>query len=267
MTPNEFLRSGDSDAALDALQALVRKSPGDARLRIFLFQLLCIRGEWKRAVTQLKVCAELDKSAESMARAYREAIICEVYRERVFAGDKVPLVFGQPQEWVALMFEALKADAAGQVAQAADLRGRAFELAPATAGEVDGTRFEWIADADTRFGPLLEVLVNGKYYWMPFSAIRALRCDAPGDLRDAVWTAANLTLTTGGEVAALIPTRYPGTVAEGSAAERLARETRWVALAGDGYAGIGQRLLATDSGDVALMDLRVLRMDGTGDDG
>lgn len=39
MTPNEFLRSGDPDAALDALQALVRKSPGDARLRIFLFQL------------------------------------------------------------------------------------------------------------------------------------------------------------------------------------------------------------------------------------
>lgn len=267
MTPTELLRAGDPDAALEALQALVRKSPGDAKLRIFLFQLLCIRGEWKRAVAQLKVCAELDKSAEPMAQAYREAIICEVYRERVFAGDKTPLVFGQPQEWVALMFEALKADAAGQAAQAGDLRGRAFELAPTTSGEIDGTRFEWVADADTRFGPLLEVLVNGKYYWMPFSAIRAVRCDPPTDLRDAVWTAANLTLSTGGEVVAMIPTRYPATVAEGSAAERLARATRWTALAGDGYAGIGQRLLATDTGDVALMDLRVLRLDGAGDDG
>lgn len=267
MTPNEFLRSGDSDAALDALQALVRKSPGDARLRIFLFQLLCIRGEWKRAVTQLKVCAELDKSAESMARAYREAIICEVYRERVFAGDKTPLVFGEPQEWVALMFEALKADAAGQAGRAADLRASAFEQAPVTAGQINDSHFEWVADADTRFGPLLEVLVNGKYYWMPFTAIGTLRCDAPADLRDAVWMPASLTLTTGGEVAALIPTRYPGTLATGSAQERLARATSWVALAGDGYAGLGQRVLATDGGDVPLMDLRVLRMDGAGGDG
>ena len=55
------------------------------------------------------------------------------------------------------------------------------------------------ASLDLRLGPVLEVIVNGKYYWMPFAAIATLRCDPPQDLRDSVWTAANLTLHNGGE--------------------------------------------------------------------
>ena len=43
-----------------------------------------------------------DPTALTMAQTYREAIICEVYREKVFAGEKAPLDFGEPQEWLAL---------------------------------------------------------------------------------------------------------------------------------------------------------------------
>ncbi len=57
-----------------------------------------------------------------MAQTYREAIICEVYREKVFAGEKEPLIFGEPQEWVALLIEALKLLAQGRPAEAAQLR-------------------------------------------------------------------------------------------------------------------------------------------------
>lgn len=261
MTPQDLLRSGDLAGAMDALTAQVRKEPGDARLRVFLFQMLCIRGEWKRAVQQLKVCAELDPKAETMARAYREAILAEAFREQVFAGRKRPLVFGQPQEWMALLIEALALDAAGKGAEAAALRGRAYDAAPAARGQIDGQPFAWIADADTRLGPVLEVVMNGKYYWMPFTALSALRMDPPADLRDAVWMPANLTLATGGEQVALIPTRYPGTVASGDAAAMLARVTRWQDIGHDGFAGIGQRLLATDAGELPLMDLRALIID------
>lgn len=259
--PRDLLKASDVDGALHALQEQVRARPADAKLRIFLFQLLCVTGDWKRAVTQLKLCAELDPVAATMAQAYREAIICEVFREKVFAGAKDPLIFGQPQDWVALLVEALKALAAGDAARAAELRERAFAAAPAVPGEVNGTRFDWIADADTRLGPILEVIVNGRYFWMPFSAIAALRVEAPTDLRDAVWTAGNLTLHNGGEFVVLIPTRYPGTPAEGDGTARLARSTTWVDAGGGGFRGIGQRLLATDQGDTPLMDLRVLRMD------
>lgn len=261
----ELLKAGDIEGTLAALQAQVRASPADAKLRIFLFQLLCVMGDWKRAITQLKLCAEMDASALPMAQTYREAIICEVYREKVFAGEKDPLLFGEPQEWAALLVEAVKALAQGRTAEAAELRARAFDAAPAAAGEINGDRFDWIADADMRLGPMLEIIVNGKYFWMPFSKIGTLRCDPPADLRDAVWTAANLTLHNGGELVALIPTRYVGTTVAGDAAAKLARATHWADVGADTWLGSGQRLLTTDLGDVALMDLRTLRMDAAAD--
>lgn len=260
MQAEEMLRAGDPDGALAALQGAVRADAANANLRIFLFQLLCVLGDWKRAIAQLKVSAELDPSATPMAQTYREAIICEVYREKVFAGEKDPLIFGEPQEWTALMGEALKALAAGQSERAAEMRARAFDAAPAAPGQIDGQDFEWIADADMRLGPLLEVIVNGRYFWMPFTAIRHAAFEPPADLRDAVWTPATVTLANGGEIVALIPTRYAGTTRKGSAAAKLARATDWEDLGSDVFAGIGQRLLATDQGDHAMMDVRALTL-------
>jgi len=257
----DLLKANDVAGALHALQDQVRAKPADARLRVFLFQLLCVTGDWKRAITQLKLCAELDPAATTMAQAYREAIICEVFREKVFSGDKEPLIFGQPEDWIALLVEALKTDARGDPEKAAMLRERAFAEAPAASGEVNGTPFEWIADADMRLGPVLEVIINGRYFWMPFSAISTLRVEAPTDLRDSVWTAGNLTLQNGGEFVTLIPTRYPGTPAEGDGAAQLARATTWTDVGRDAFRGTGQRILATDQGDIPLMDLRALRMD------
>jgi type VI secretion system protein ImpE len=262
--PTDLLRDGDVDGALAALQALVRADPANARLRIFLFQLLCVLGDWKRAVNQLKICAEMSADAVPMAQTYREAIICEVYREKVFAGEKLPLVFGEPQGWIALLIESLGALAAGRTGDAATLRSRAFDEAPATPGEADGTHFDWIADADTRLGPVLEAVIDGKYYWLPFNRLSALRLDAPVDLRDAVWMPASLTFANGGEKVALIPTRYAGTTGAGTPGEKLARATSWRDLGDDAFAGLGQRLLSTDGADLALMDVRSVLFEPAG---
>lgn len=260
MTAAELIRRGDPDAALSALQAEIRANAADKSKRIFLFQLLAVQGDWDRAIRQLKVAAEMDPAAVPMAQTYREGIICEVYREKVFAGEKDPLVFGEPQEWVALLIEALKVQAAGRVAEAATLRAKAFDAAPAVSGQLNGAPFEWVADADMRLGPVLEVVVNGRYFWMPFNQIGSITAEAPADLRDCVWTPVNITLRNGGDIVALIPTRYSGTSTHGSPAERLSRATRWVDTGAETYQGIGQRLLATDAGDTALMDLRSLEM-------
>lgn len=262
MTANatDHLRAGDLSGALAALQAEVRARPEDAKLRIFLFQLLCVLGDWQRAVAQLKVCAQLDPEAVTMAQTYREAIVCEVFREKVFAGEKEPLIFGAPQEWTVLLVQALGALARGQVTEAADLRARAFDDAPATPGTLGDTDFEWIADADMRLGPVLEIIINGRYTWMPFGLLAAIRAEPPADLRDSVWMPVELTLQNGGEFVGLIPTRYPGTVAEGSDAEKLARATSWQDGGADTFTGLGQRLLATDAGDTGLMDLRHLQL-------
>jgi len=273
MRAEDYLKSGDLDAALEALQQDIRANAADAKLRIFLFQLLSVIGNWKRAITQLKVSAELDPIAVTMAQTYREAIICEVYREKVFAGEKEALIFGEPQEWLALLIEAQKLLGAGKPDEAAQLRATAFDQAPAVSGEINGERFDWIADADMRLGPVLEVVINGRYFWLPFNAISSLTVEAPEDLRDAVWMPGTLTLPNGGEVVALIPTRYAGTVDSGDAAAMLSRATQWRDVGAETFVGIGQRLLATDAGDTAIMDLRSLKMDAppdaerSGDDG
>ncbi len=258
MTPEDHLKSGDLTATLTTLQDKVRSDPADAKLRIFLFQLLCVLGDWKRAIAQLKLSAELDPLALMMAQTYREGIICEVYREKVFKGEKAPMVFGEPEPWLALLIEAQKLLATGKTAEAAQLRAQAFDQAPATSGTVNGDSFEWVADADMRLGPVLEVIVNGRYFWLPFSQISKLQIEPPEDLRDAVWIASTLTLSNGGEVVALIPTRYANTPANGDDAEKLSRATSWQDAGDETYLGVGQRLFATDQQDIALLDIREL---------
>lgn len=45
----------------------------------------------------------------------------------------------------------------------------------------------------------------------------------------------------------------------------LARATRWQDAGGGTFTGLGQRLLTTGDEDIAIMDLRSLRMDGHDD--
>src|SRR5204862_530774 len=97
--------------------------------------------------------------------------------------------------------------------------------------------------------------------WVPFHRIKQIKLEAPADLRDFVWMPAELTFATGGQMVALIPTRYPGTEEQGDNAEKLARKTEWRELAPDSFAGLGQRLFATDRGEHSLMDLRKIDLD------
>lgn len=264
-TPAEqALRAGDLQAALKLLQEQVRAKPSDARLRVFLFQLLAVLGQWDRALNQLNVAGELDPAAFAMVQTYRETIACERLRDEVYAGRKVPLLFGEPEPWVALLIEALLRDGRGEAAAARQLRDQAFEQAPASSGEArlaDGSAqsFAWIADADMRLGPVVEAIINARYYWVPVHRLAQVRIEPPTDLRDRVWTPAHLLFANGGETVAFIPTRYAGTDL-GDGALALARRTDWVEAHPGLYIGGGQRMYATDAGELALMDLRELRL-------
>ena len=257
-----LLRAEGPQAALDRLKQEVRKSPRDGRLRIFLFQLFCVVGEWDRALTQLTVAAELDPMAVPMAQIYRAAIRAEMLRARVFAGVRTPTVFGQPEAWVSLLVEANRLLATGATAEAASMRDQAFEDAPATTGTIrveggEATPFEWIADADPRLGPVLEAIVEGKYMWVPFGRIGRIDLEAPTDLRDQIWMPAQFTWSNGGETHGFIPTRYPGSLEAGEDLA-MSRRTDWRDAGPDWQLGLGQRMLATDADEIALMDLRHL---------
>lgn len=252
------------ETLLGETQARVKREPAATKHRVFLFQLMAILGEWDRALNQLNVIGQMDASALPMVHTYRAALQCEGFRASVFRGSRRPLVFGQPQRWMALCLEALRLGAKGALEQAKDLRAEAFDLAPASRGQIedpDTEPFSWIADADERFGPMLEAIIDGKYYWVAFTSIAMLRIEAPQDLRDLVWMPAYLRWTNGGETAALIPTRYPGSEQSQDDRIRTSARTEWLDVGAGTFYGLGQRLLATDIGEYALMDLRRVRLD------
>jgi type VI secretion system protein ImpE len=255
MQAQELIKEGRLADALAALQSQIRSEPSNAKHRVFLFQLLSVTGQWSRALAQLNVAGELDANALPMVQTYREAIQCEALRAEIFAGKRAPLIFGEPQDWLGLLVEALRLDASNP-GHAAALREQAYEAAPACAGSIDGERFEWLMDADRRLGPVLEAVVNGRYFWIPFSRIGRIEIDPPSDLRDTVWTAATFTWTSGAQAVGLIPTRYDGSSDSAGDAIRLARRTEWL-----GERGLGQRMFASDSADYALLDVRSIEFD------
>jgi type VI secretion system protein ImpE len=254
----QHLRSGDPAAALARLQDDVRARPSDRKLRVFLFQLLCVLGQWERALNQLKVASELDPAALPMAQMYGDAVRCEAIRTAVFDGTKSPMVLGEPDQWLALLIESRLRAGQGEPTQAEELRLRAFEAAPVSGGDLDGRPFEWIADADSRLGPVMEAIINGRYYWVPFARLTKVTMEAPEDLRDLVWMPAHLDFDNGGESLALLPTRYPGSESSADGAIALARKTSWEPIAADAYRGLGQRILVTDGGETPMLELRTI---------
>ena len=260
------VRDGDLPSALRLLQEQVRAQPARSDLRVFLFQLLAVLGQWERALTQLNVAAELDAKALAMAQMYREAIKCEALRADVFAGKTSPVVFGEPAEWLALLIESMLLHGRSRHTDARSLRERAFEAAPASAGSLDGRPFEWLADADMRLGPVCEAIINGRYYWVPFEKLSRIDIEAPVDLRDVVWMPAHFEFANGGDAVGVIPTRYPGSERADDVLLSLARKTIWQEDAPEVFSGLGQRILTTDAGEHPLMDVRTISIGGSATD-
>lgn len=281
MTPDELLRSNDVVAALSALKLCVREKPEDTKLRTFLFQMFAVLGEYDKAFNQLSVLAELDPSTIPMVQTYKTLLPSEAFRAEVFSGEHMPSVFNPPlssgnsntgansadtdtsspymqplllslRQWVLKRANNQKLDVPLALSQ------QAMAAAPALAGSINGDKFNWVMDGDSRMGPALEVVIKGKYYWLPFQNIRSIQCEAPEDLRDMVWFPAHFTWHSGEQVIGFIPVRYPETLAHSDPRFWLAKQTDWQSPAQNYFLGVGQRTLITDNSEYPLLELRDL---------
>ncbi|MDR3567329.1 MAG: type VI secretion system accessory protein TagJ [Syntrophobacteraceae bacterium] len=260
MHAEQLVREGKFPEALEELKEYVRKEPDNSGYRTFLFQLLALVGDWQRALNQLNVLGDLEAALWPMVHIYKEAIQCEYLRKEVFAGRRQPVLLGEPPGWIALLLESMRLMGEGRFEAAVSLRNQAFEQAPQSSGTIDGQSFQWIADADSSLGPVLEVIVNAKYYWAPFQQISGIVIAEPKDLRDKVWLPAEFTWTNGGRAQGLIPARYAGSENSQDPMIAIGRKTEWIALNGGVYKGLGQRMLATDRDEYALLDIRQIRI-------
>lgn len=256
---DDLLRDGDTAGARAALVDIVRSRPADQQARMFLFQLFAVVGEWDKARIQLEALAQLSPEAQMLAVTYNQALEAERLREAVFAGSQPAVLLAGAGGWAEGIATSIGHLARGDVAAATEARDAAFDAAPDMPGRIDGQRFDWIADADSRFGPVCEAIVGGRYGLIPFDQIARLKSDGPRDLRDIVWYPVQISFVSGQSAAGFLPARYPGSHRAADTAQQLARATGWDDQPW-GQQGQGCRLWSLSDGeDRSLLDVRSLQ--------
>jgi type VI secretion system protein ImpE len=252
MDAEQLFKAGDLPGARAALANELKRAPDDTRARQFFWQLLAIVGDFDKAEAQLKALGVVQASAMMLGSVYMQTIKAERLRTATFAGEIAPKSLVGTEPWVDGLLTALAATIKGAPGAAAR-HDSALAEAPASPGSIEGEAFEWLADADGRFGPMLEVIIGADYGFIPFAAMNRIRAAEVADLRDTVWRPAEIGLKSGQSSMAFIPARYPGTTTSGDSALILGRRTDWIET--DGLeTGLGQRLLATDVSDIAVLE-------------
>jgi type VI secretion system protein ImpE len=176
----------DLQEALRRLENDVRREPASVRHRWALAEMLCLSGDWTRALKQVQVCGQLagkqDASWHARSQLMRGLIRAEIQRQEVFTGRAKPLAVIDSPRWMDDLAQAIALNATGDHAGADEVRRAALDAAPtrpvlcrfteerqpdaskadAAVGTVE-RRCEWIGDSDTRLGPVCEFIVAGGY--------------------------------------------------------------------------------------------------------
>lgn len=230
MQPEELIRQGKLDEAIEALGAHLRDNPGDARRRTSLFELLCFAGEYDRAEKHLKVLADANKDTAVGSLLYQTALHASRIRDGMFDKDELPV-----------------ASSAGPVA-----------------GSLNGKPFQTISDSDPRVGARLEVFAAGDYMWIPLEHVESLAMEPPKRLRDLLWAPAMLKTGPGfkkqdlGEV--LLPALSPLTWRHPEGEVRLGRATEWCADEQGREMPYGLKMLLVDGEEFPLLEVRRLEI-------
>lgn len=237
-TVDEQLNGATITATRQRLEQAIAARPAEADRRAELVQWLCLEGNWSRALRQLQSWRALTPQAQPTLTLLQQMIEGEQRREQVLAGAARPAMPEAHWPWLTLL-----AQAAATAATLTDADGRSQRAA-------------WLMDGDARLGPVCELLMHGRYGWLPFDAITTLTFQPPSGVFDLIWRQAHLRLADGSEQLCQIPARYPLT-AHSDDRHRLARVTDWQALdeTGEGWLGNGQKVWLNDEQAFPLLTL------------
>lgn len=234
-----LLREAKLDEARRLAAGRVRAAPTDAAARLDFAELLILFGEWDKADAQADLAGTYDPARAVGLALLRQLIRAAAWRDETFADRRPPDLVTEAD--------------AGLAYALARLAGADAPEPPDLSATLDGVAAAPFRDADDRTAGVLEVLTgNGRYLWVPLSAVASLRPAAPERLRDLVWRPAEISVRGGPDGTIYIPALYPFAAGEGTPAQRLGRETDWI---GEGaqVRGIGQRCyLAGD--DIVTLD-------------
>ena len=241
--------------------AAIRIEPLAASHRLALARLKLVQGEYPKALQQLQLACQFEAGLEAEAQLVRMLVRAEQTREAVFDGKILPDLLAAAPAWLEKLIGALREDDE----KAAAMRQEALSDAPPSKGcfgEAEPSPFEWIADGDERLGPVIEIILGGTYYWIPFELVESLYIPIPKRAMELVWAPVDLKLA--GHPAsriAYMPTRY--IPSKDGCAETLLTgvETVWQKLPSGGWQGQGRRVWYVDGDPLDMFEVGRLSFD------
>lgn len=260
MNAQQLYEAGRLSEAIAAQIEEVKAHPADGGRRLFLFELALFSGDLDRARRQLDAIREEDPQREVAMAAYARLVDGEQARRRLFRDGLAPSFVGEPPDHLRLRLEAVNRLREGNQAEAAALLERANEAMPAVRGTLNGKAFETIRDGDDLLAGVVEVMSEGKYFWVGLEQVGLLAMNPPAYPRDLLYIPTQIVAeTAAGEV--FLPALYPNSHLHPDDALKLARGTDWSQEEGGPALGAGVHTFLVDDDAVGLLEWREYRRD------
>ncbi|MBL8799342.1 MAG: SciE type virulence protein [Planctomycetia bacterium] len=260
MNASELYKAGKLQEAVAAQTQEVKSHPADQNKRLFLFELLAFAGNLDRARKQLDVLKFDQMELETAAQSYRKLLDAEEQRRKLFSQGLQPQFLADPPEHVRLRLEAVNRLREQNLAEAAATLAQAATVTPVLHGELNGQRFDEFRDADDLFGPVLEVMAHGNYFWVPLEQVELVAMKPPRFPRDLLWVPARLeTASSTGDV--FLPALYPNSHEHADDTVKLGRQTDWRNGESGPVLGVGLRVFLAGEADVSLLEWRELKIE------
>lgn len=253
MSPRDALEAGELEEALRRQADIAAARPGDGAARLFLFELLALAGRLREARDQLLAVESADPAWPRARDGFR-LLLRAAYRRQ---HGRRPEFLAAPPRHASLRSLAVRALRRGDPARAVRLIDRAEEAAPALAGHIDGREFLGLRDADDRFASVLEVLCDGRYFWVPFEHLRRVTLRAARGPLDAAFRPAHVRTRFGDGFDGHLPLVYPESEIHGGVFA-CGRDIDYLESDGGPALCIGARVLMAGDEEVLLADVKQL---------
>jgi type VI secretion system protein ImpE len=245
---------GQLGAAIEELTREVKDNPSNTGLRTFLFELLCFAGDWDRAERQLDVIGHQNAQAKVGVEVYRNNIKAERDRRRLFCNGVQPSFLTEPPAYVDLLLAAINGLHDSSDNQTRRVLDRVEKERPPLAGKINDCQFQDFRDCDELTGPVLELILQGKYTWLPFEQLRRLEILTPRNLRDLLWANARIEATDGTVAEVFLPALYAGSSEHPNDDVKLGRRTEWKEVGDDLHLAAGSKLFMVDDEEKQIFE-------------
>lgn len=258
-TLKELLDAGRLEDGVAEATRQVKEAPSDSAKRTALFELLCLSGEWDRAIKQLDAIGHTHAGLVPGVESLRQNVTAE--KKRAEAAGR-PGFLTDPPVHVQLRVEARLRLRKGEPAAALELLEKAEEERPERPAEAGGKACADFRDYDDFAAPVLEFFLRDRWLWLPFEQLRSFEVDEPKRLRDFLWAPARVQMFDGSGGEGFIPALYPGSSAHADPLVRLGRSTETVEV-GEGLAEtVGMRCFLAGEEALPLFSLRTVKFEG-----